>query len=76
MEITTIKIEKKTKARLDKLKIHKKESYEEAIQKILSILNICKANPEEARRKLNEIDRIKSLTDRNNKTSSSLPQAI
>ena len=59
-DITTIKLEKETKARLDKLKIHKRETYNEIIQKILSILNKLKDNPFQARSKLDEIDRIRS----------------
>ena len=58
MEITTIKLQKKTKLRLDKLKIHKRESYDEAIEQILEILNICRLNPEKAKLKLAEIDKI------------------
>jgi hypothetical protein len=61
MEITTIKLEKETKKRLDKLKIHKRESYDDVLQKILSILNVCRINPLQARMKLKEIDRIKSI---------------
>jgi|TARA_B100000315_G_scaffold29490_1_gene25050 hypothetical protein len=61
MEITTIKLEKDTKNRLDKLKIHKRESYDDVLQKILSILNVCRVNPLQARMKLKEIDRIKSI---------------
>ena len=61
MEITTIKLEKETKKRLDKLKVHKRESYDDVLQKILSILNVCRVNPFQARIKLKEIDRIKSL---------------
>ena len=59
--ITTIKLEKDTKARLDKLRIHKKESYDEVIQKVLGLLNLCKIDPFKARNKLHEIDRIKQL---------------
>lgn len=51
-EITTIKIYKNTKDRLDKLKIHKRESYEEVVEKMLDILNMCRAAPERARRRL------------------------
>ena len=58
MEITTIKLKKNTKDRLDKLKIHNRESYDEAIQKILEILNICRVNPEKARMKLAELNKI------------------
>tara|TARA_Y100000310_G_scaffold155324_1_gene154806 strand:- start:435 stop:632 length:198 start_codon:yes stop_codon:yes gene_type:complete len=61
MEITTIKLEKETKKRLDKLKIHKRESYDDVLQKILSILNVCRINPLQARMKLKEIDRVKSI---------------
>ena len=61
MEITTIKLEKETKKRLDKLKIHKRESYDDVLQKILSILNVCRINPLQARMKLKEIDRVKPI---------------
>ena len=54
--ITTIKLEKETKSRLSRLKVHKRESYEEVLQKILSILNALKDNPLKARIKLQEID--------------------
>ena len=62
---TTIKIYKDTKSRLDKLKISKGESYDEVVQKILQILNICKSNPLDAKQRLKDIDRIKSLTNKN-----------
>lgn len=58
MRITTIKLEKKTKERLERLKIHPKESYNEAIKKALEILNICRQNPLKGREKLMEIDRL------------------
>lgn len=56
METTTIKISKKTKHRLDNLKEYKKETYEEVLRKILWILNLCKKEPEQAKRKLGAID--------------------
>ncbi len=56
MENTTIKIAKKTKGRLDNLKEYKRESYEEIIEKILEVLNICRASPAKARDKLIQID--------------------
>lgn len=59
--ITTIKVNVKTKARLDSLKIHPKESYEEIMRKILGILNMCKFNPSAARTKLLEIDRQREI---------------
>jgi len=56
-QITTIKLSKNTKERLDSLKEYKRESYEELIEKILEILNICKISPIRARAKLIKIDR-------------------
>ena len=58
-DITTIKLSRDTKKRLDKLKIHKKESYEDTIQKILAILNMLKDNPLRARVKLQKIENLK-----------------
>ncbi len=62
-KITTIKVDRETKHRLDKLKVHAKESYDEIIQKILYILNLCKASPEEARGRLIAIDKVKKLNE-------------
>ena len=60
-EITTIKVYRKTKDRLDKLRIHRRESYEEIIEKMLNILNICRVNPESAQNKLKNIERQKKI---------------
>lgn len=57
MEITTIKLEKKTKNRLDSLRTHKRDSYEDIVQRILHILNICRANPLKSRVHLAAITR-------------------
>ncbi len=59
--ITTIKLDKETKSRLDKLKVHPKESYDEILQKILYILNLCKSGSNEARARLLAIDKAKHL---------------
>lgn len=56
-KITTIKLSKETKARLEHVKEYKRESYEEVLQKMLEILNICKINPLRARAHLIAIDR-------------------
>jgi hypothetical protein len=58
-KITTIKLSQKTKDRIDKLKVYKRESYDEVIQKMLEILNIARTNPEAARGKLIAIDRVR-----------------
>lgn len=56
-KITTIKIERETKARLDKLKEHERESYNQVIKKILYILNLVRKNPLLGNRVLSNIDR-------------------
>ncbi|MEK6836956.1 MAG: hypothetical protein AABX94_04815 [Nanoarchaeota archaeon] len=60
-KITTIKVGIETKSRLDKLRVHHKESYDEVIQKILYILNLCKSGSSEARARLLAIDKAKKL---------------
>ncbi|KKU82973.1 MAG: hypothetical protein UY10_C0018G0012, partial [Microgenomates group bacterium GW2011_GWA2_47_8] len=52
MQKTTIKLDKKTKKRLDRLKSYRRESYDDVLQKVLGILNICRINPEKARMRL------------------------
>jgi hypothetical protein len=58
-EISTVKLQKETKSRMLQLKTYKRETYDEIIQKMLTILNICKANPERAQARLRAIDRQK-----------------
>jgi len=55
-EFTTIKISKATKARLDNMKSHRRETYEEVIVKNIEILNSFKSNPSEGLRKLKNIE--------------------
>ncbi len=54
--ITTIKVCRETKKRLDHLKEHNRETYEQVLRKILFILNLSKKNPEKAQRIFNKID--------------------
>jgi hypothetical protein len=54
--ITTIKLQKETKERLDKLKEHNRESYDETLRKMLGILNLTRQEPEKARSILGKID--------------------
>ncbi len=56
-KITTIKLSEATKSRLDKLRYYKRETYEEIVERILGILNLCKINPEKARSKLIALDK-------------------
>lgn len=61
--ITTIKIHKETKDRLDKLKENSRETYEEILKKILFILNTSRKDPERAKFFMNKID----MSIKNNK---------
>tara|TARA_Y100000034_G_C6534635_1_gene230467 strand:- start:190 stop:423 length:234 start_codon:yes stop_codon:yes gene_type:complete len=54
---TTIKIHKETKDRLDHLREHERETYEEILKKILFILNTSRKNPERARSLMIKLDR-------------------
>lgn len=63
-KITTIKLSSDTKKRLDHLKVYHRETYEEILQKIFQILNLCKVSPERARGRLISIDRQKRRTSR------------
>jgi len=64
-EITTIKLNKKTKQRLEKLRTHKKDSYDEIVQRMLSILNTCRIDPDKAQSKLKAIERQVKLNKQN-----------
>ena len=48
-DITTIKLSRATKERIDKLKVYKRESYDEVIQKMLEILSLARIESEKAR---------------------------
>ncbi len=57
-KITTLKVHKDTKERLDKLKEHEKETYEQVLRKILFILNTSRKNPEKAQKIMSKIDSV------------------
>lgn len=61
MSITTIKLEEETKQRLEKLREFKKESYDEILKKILSVLNIVRVDPERARAILSRVEETKEM---------------
>jgi hypothetical protein len=56
-EITTIKISSEIKERLGKLKEYDRETFNEVLNKILYALNVCRKDPEKAKRFLENIDR-------------------
>lgn len=61
MEITTIKLSRDVKKRLDDFKFHPRETYDESLQRALDILVLCKINPEHARHKIKELERMRAI---------------
>ena len=58
-KITTMKILVETKSRLEKLREHKKESYDDILRKILYVLNTAREDPDKAKRTLERIEEIR-----------------
>lgn len=55
--VTTIKISTETRERLAKLKEYERETFDEVLNKVLYVLNMCKKEPEKAKKFLENIDR-------------------
>jgi len=55
-KITTIKLDGETKGRLDNLKEHERETYDQVIKKMLYILNEIRKDPISGNRILSKID--------------------
>ena len=55
--ITTIKLEKQTKARLVRLKEHERETFDQVIKKILYVLNQIRKDPVSGNKLLGRIDK-------------------
>ena len=58
-KITTIKLLEETKFRIEKLREHKRESYDDILRKILYVLNTARDSPESARRILEKISELR-----------------
>jgi hypothetical protein len=58
-KITTIKLLEETKNRIEKLREHKRESYDDILRKILYVLNTARDSPEKARRVLERISALR-----------------
>jgi hypothetical protein len=58
-KITTLKLLEETKLRLEKLREHKRETYDDILRKILYVLNTAREEPEKARRILEKIDELR-----------------
>ncbi len=55
--ITTIKISRETKERLEHLKEYDRETYNELVNKLFYILNVCRKEPLKAQKILTNLDR-------------------
>jgi hypothetical protein len=66
-KITTIKLLEETKIRLEKLREHKKESYDDILRKILYVLNISRDDPEKAKKILERISELRERMIREEK---------
>lgn len=55
-KITTIKLDIETKTRLDHLKEHERETYDQIIKKMLYVLNEIRKDPVSGNRFLSKID--------------------
>jgi len=61
-KITTVKLLAETKKRLEKLREHKRETYDDIIRKMLYVLSIVKIEPDKAREILDKIDELRKRT--------------
>jgi ATP-dependent helicase/DNAse subunit B len=57
MASTTIKLSQATKKRLDNLKQYRRETYEDTLQSLLDLLNLCRVDPLKAQHKLRMLDK-------------------
>lgn len=55
-KVTTIKLLEETKLRIEKLREHKRESYDDILRKILYVLNLARDSPEKAKKVLERIE--------------------
>ena len=61
--VTTIKLLDETKLRVEKLREHKKESYDDLLRKILYILNLVRDEPEKAKKVLEKISYLREQVE-------------
>lgn len=59
-KITTIKLLEETKNRIEKLREHRRESYDDILRKVLYVLNVARDEPEKARRILERISELRN----------------
>ena len=59
-KVTTIKLLEETKLRIEKLREHKRESYDDILRKILYVLNLARDNPDKAKKVLERIEDLRA----------------
>lgn len=59
-KITTIKLLEETKLRVEKLREHKRESYDDILRKILYVLNTARESPDKAKKVLERISELRA----------------
>jgi predicted ATP-dependent protease len=57
MDVCTIRLRRKTKSYLDKYREYRNESYDEVVQKLVNIADMCKNEPELSRDAVERIER-------------------
>lgn len=58
-KITTLKLQEETKQRLEKLREHRRETYDQIIRKMLYILNTARTDLEKVPKILEKIDELR-----------------
>jgi len=59
-KITTMKVLEETKLRLEKLREHKRESYDDILRKMLYVLNLVREEPEKGRKVLERVSELRN----------------
>ncbi len=57
MEVSTIRLHKKTKTGLDRFREYRNESYDEVVMKLVNIADTCKAEPELSKEAVERIEK-------------------
>ncbi len=57
IDVCTIRLRSKTKTQLDRYREYRNESYDEVVQKLVSIADTCKTEPELSREAVERVDK-------------------
>jgi len=57
MDVCTIRLHGKTKSQLDRYREYRNESYDEVVQKLVSIADTCKTEPELSREAVERVEK-------------------